>query len=196
MLTAYKDSKFNKIDEEELINEFKIVFDYYKEKKVNIEKEMQNGKLFLFRFKKAKELIQIYKIFELLTAAIATIIEYNKNPNPSSKQQQEYNIIKERGKKIINFKKKEENLRIKKDPELDNIKLFSEVESNENNSNNSINNINLYTINDDFETKKDCHLLKNNAINFIPQIEINFSDDNRNNERTNNKFKTRIKRNI
>ena len=25
--------------------------------------------------------------------------------------------------------------------------------------------------------KKDCHLLKNNAINFIPQIEINFSDD-------------------
>ena len=196
MLTAYKDSKFNKIDEEELINEFKIVFDYYKEKKVNIEKEMQNGKLFLFRFKKAKELIQIYKIFELLTAAIATIIEYNKNPNPSSKQQQEYNIIKERGKKIINFKKKEENLRIKKDPELDNIKLFSEVESNENNFNNSINNINLYTINDDFETKKDCHLLKNNAINFIPQIEINFSDDNRNNERTNNKFKTKIKRNI
>ena len=148
MLTAYKDSKFNKIDEEELINEFKIVFDYYKEKKVNIEKEMQNGKLFLFRFKKAKELIQIYKIFELLTAAIATIIEYNKNPNPSSKQQQEYNIIKERGKKIINFKKKEENLRIKKDPELDNIKLFSEVESNENNSNNSINNTNLYTINE------------------------------------------------
>ena len=148
MLTAYKDSKFNKIDEEELINEFKIVFDYYKEKKVNIEKEMQNGKLFLFRFKKAKELIQIYKIFELLTAAIATIIEYNKNPNPSSKQQQEYNIIKKRGKKIINFKKKEENLRIKKDPELDNIKLFSEVESNENNSNNSINNTNLYTINE------------------------------------------------
>ena len=114
MLTAYKDSKFNKIDEEELIKEFKIVFDYYKEKKGNIEKEMHNGKLFLFRFKKAKELIQIYKIFELLTDAIAAIIEYNKNPNPSSKQQQEYNIIKERGKKIINFKKKEENLRIKK----------------------------------------------------------------------------------
>ena len=177
MLIAYEDSQFNNIGEEMLIDEFKLVFKFYQEKKRNIEKEMQNGKLFLFRFKKAKELIQIYKIFELLTNSIFIIIEYNKNPNPSRKQRLEYNKIKKRGKKIINFKKKEENSLIKKEPELDAIKLFSEEESNENNTNNSINNTYLNTINDNFEIKKDCHLLKNNAINFIPQIEINFPDN-------------------
>ena len=74
MLSKYKECKFNKSNEEDLINEFKIVFDYYQEKKSKIDKEIEGKKLFLFRFKKAKELIQIYKIFELLTDAIFKII--------------------------------------------------------------------------------------------------------------------------
>ena len=177
MLSKYKECKFNKSNEEDLINEFKIVFDFYQEKKSKIDKEIEGKKLFLFRFKKAKELIQIYKIFELLTDAISKIIEYKKISYPSDKELQEYNKIKVRGKKIINFKNKEENSIIKKDPELDEIIFFSEEESNKQGSNNSIKNTNLNTLNDDFETRKDCHLIKNNMINFIPQIEINFSDD-------------------
>ena len=64
MISKYKEYKFNKSNEEDLINEFKIVFDYYQEKKSKKDKEIEGKKLFLFRFKKAKELIQIYKIFD------------------------------------------------------------------------------------------------------------------------------------
>ena len=68
ILSEYKNCNFKITEEEELINEFKKVFDFYKEKKAKIEKELEGErKLFLFRFKKAKELIQIYKIFELQT---------------------------------------------------------------------------------------------------------------------------------
>ena len=35
----------------------------------------------------------------------------------------------------------------------------------------------INTINDNFELRKDCHIIKNNTINFIPQLEINFSDN-------------------
>ena len=64
-----------------------------------------------------------------------------------------------------------------KDQELDNIKLFSGEELNSINFNNSPKNTLLKTIIDDFEIKRDCHLIKNNTINFIPQIEIIFSDN-------------------
>ena len=63
-----------------------------------------------------------------------------------------------------------------KDQELDNIKFFSGEELNNMNFNNSPKNTFLKTIIDDFEIKRDCHLIKNNKINFIPQIEIIFSD--------------------
>ena len=178
ILSEYKKCKFNIVGEEELINEFEKVFSFYKEKKSKIEKELEGGKkLFLYRFKKAQELIQIYKIFELQTDVLFNLIEYHKNPNQSNKQQQNFLKLKERGQKIINFKKKEENLIIKKDPELDKIKFFSGEDLNTNDSQNSIKNTFINTINDNFEMKKDCHLIKNNAINFIPQIQINFSDN-------------------
>ena len=32
-------------------------------------------------------------------------------------------------------------------------------------------------MNDDFEIKKDCHLIKNDLLNFIPQIELNFDEN-------------------
>ena len=79
-------------------------------------------------------------------------------------------------KKLLISKKKEESLIVIKDQELDNIKLFSGEELNSINFKNSPKNTFLKTINDVFEIKRDCHLIKNNTINFIPQIEIIFSD--------------------
>ena len=131
-------------------------------------------KLYSFRFRKTKEMIQIYKIFELQTDILYNLIEYHKNPNLNSKQKKDLLLLKELIKKIINLKKKEEDLTIKKDPRFDNIKFFSDVEKD---SQNSINNTFINTLNDNFEMRKDCHILKNNALNFIPQLEINFSDD-------------------
>ena len=181
MLSEYKDCKFNIAEEQELINELEKVFNFYKEKKSKIEKEIKDEKkLFLFRFRKSKEMIQIYKIFELQTDILFNLIEYHKNPSPNSKQQKYFLKIKERGKNIIKFKKKEENLIVKRDPELDKIKFFYGENSNNiinNDSNNSIKNTFINTINDNFELRKDCHIIKNNTINFIPQLEINFSDN-------------------
>ena len=176
MFYAYKDCKFNKPNEEELIINLKEVYYFYKEKKIKIEEGIKNAKLFLFRFKKAKELIQIYKIFELITDIIDSIIQYNKSSKNFILSDKIYLQVITRAKKIINFQKDEERLIVNKDPELDNIKLFSGDILNNINSKNSPKNLILKTIYDDFEIKRDCHLIKNNTINFIPQIEIIFSD--------------------
>ena len=66
-------------------------------------------KLFKFRFRNGKQMIQIYKIFEIETEILNNLIEYHNNPNPSKKQQQDLLKIKERIKSIINFKKKKKN---------------------------------------------------------------------------------------
>jgi hypothetical protein len=121
-------------------------------------------------------MIQIYKIFEIETEILFNLIEYHKNSNPSSKQDEDLLVIKEKIYKIINFKKKEEDLTFKKDPELD-IKFFTDENVIEKDSQNSIKNTLIKTLNDNFEMKKDCHLIKNNALNFIPQLEINFDDN-------------------
>ena len=57
MLYSYKNKKFYNPNEENLLMEFKEVYYFYREKKMKIEKEMEGKKLFMFRFKKAKELI-------------------------------------------------------------------------------------------------------------------------------------------
>ncbi len=177
ILSEYKDYKFNIAEEEKLINDLETVFKYYKEKKTKIEKEIEDDKkLYLFRFQKAKEMIQIYKIFEIQTEILFNLIEYHKNSNPSCKQDENLLVIKEKINTILNFKKKEEDLTFKKDPELD-IKFFADENVVEKDSQNSIKNTLIKTLNDNFEMKKDCHLIKNNALNFIPQLEINFDDN-------------------
>ena len=89
-------------------------------------------------------------------------------------------------KKSSIFKKNKQQS-FEKIPEFDNIKIFSEEVIGEDNddknkediliNNNRNNNTILKTINDDIKITKDCHLIKNNLINFIPQIEINFSKE-------------------
>ena len=177
MLYSYKNKKFYNPNEENLLMEFKEVYYFYREKKMKIEKEMEGKKLFMFRFKKAKELIQIYKIFELLTDAVSKIIEYNEVKSNINMGNKHYLKVIERGKKIINFKKKEEKMMRKRDPALDKIKLFSVQESDNVDPNNITKNTFLKTLNDNFENKKDCHLIRNSTINFIPQIEIIFAED-------------------
>ena len=107
MLSKYKECNFNIPEEEKLINELETVFNYYKKKKSKIEKEIEDvKKLYSFRFRKTKEMIQIYKIFELQTDILYNLIEYHKNPNLNSKQKKDLLLLKELIKKNINLKKK------------------------------------------------------------------------------------------
>ena len=134
-------------------------------------------------------MIQIYKIFEMETKILINLKKYNENKNPNDEEKKEYLEKLEIAKTIIDFKKKEELKQFKRIPELDNVKIFSEEiigkdnydenkeDSSINNNKNTKNNTILKTLNDDFKNCKDCHLIKNNLLNFIPQIEINFSEE-------------------
>ncbi len=132
--------------------------------------------------------MQIYKIYEMETKILLNLKTYKNNKNPNDYEKKEYLKNLEYSKEIINFKKNEEKKEMNNNPEFDDIKVFSdEIIGNENNienkEDNSINKKNnkyntiLKTIKDDFKNCKDCHLIKNNVLNFIPQIEINFSDE-------------------
>ena len=48
MLSEYKDCKFNIAEEQELINELEKVFNFYKEKKSKIEKEIKDEKNYFY----------------------------------------------------------------------------------------------------------------------------------------------------
>jgi len=191
VLKDYKNNYTYKTkEEEEIIKNLEYTYYYYKEKQKKIEKELEDPKkLFSFRLKKNKEMIQIYKIFEIEKEILLNIKEYNDNKSPNDKEKNQYLKKLENAQKIINFQKKEEAKQLKKIPEFDDIKIFSEEiigESNDdknkedtliNNNKNTKNNTILKTINDDFKNSKDCHLIKNNLITFIPQIEIKFSEE-------------------
>jgi hypothetical protein len=191
MLKDYKNNNTYKTkEEEEIIKNLENTYYYYKEKQKKIEKELEDPKkLYSFRWKKNKEMLQIYKIFEMEKKVLQNIKIYNDNKSPNDKEKKEYLQKLESAKKIIEFQQKEEIKQFKRKQELDNIKIFNEEiigednydKNNEdtliNNNTNTKNNTILKTINDDFKNSKDCHLIKNNLINFIPQIEINFSDE-------------------
>ena len=80
-------------------------------------------------------------------------------------------------KEIIKFTKKLENSLFVRNPELENIKLFNNYNVPNSHIEKEKYNTIIKTINDDFITKKDCHLIKTNTIDFIPQIELVFSED-------------------
>ena len=172
-------------EEEEILKVLENTYYYYKEKQNNISKDLQDSqKLYSFRLKNYKKMIQIYIIFEMGKKILLNLIKYNDNKNPNDEEKKEYLEQLEIAKKIIDFKKKEELKEFKKIPELNDIKIFSkeiigenEEDTSINNKNNTKNNTILKTIKDDFKNSKDCHLIKNNLLNFIPQIEINFSEE-------------------
>ena len=80
-------------------------------------------------------------------------------------------------KQIIKFKNEEQANMFIRDPQLDNIKLFENVETekelNKKSNNNTINK----TIDDKFEIQKDCHIIKNDLLDFVPKIELNFDEN-------------------
>ena len=57
------------------------------------------------------------------------------------------------------------------------MKFFTKKDIINKDSQNSIKNTFIKTLNDNLDIKKDCHIIKNNSIKFIPKLEIIFSDD-------------------
>ena len=180
LLNIYNNNN-NSNKEQELqtiINELEIVFNFYNNKKNKLIKDLENqNKLFLYRFRKNKEIIQIYKIFEIVTDILFYIIEYIKIENPDNFQKDMYYKKISCANQIIQFKEKEEKNMIHRDPELDNIKIFEGILTEEGLNHKIEHNTIIKTMEDNFEIKKDCHLIKNDLLNIFPQIEIKFSEN-------------------
>lgn len=175
---------YNHLDSEKenelptIIDKLENVFIFYNNKKIKLIKDLENqNKLFTYRFKKNKEIMQIYKIFEIQTDILFYIIEYIKIKNPNNYQKKIYNEKILCANRIIKFKEDEEKKEVHRDPELDNIKIFEDILTEEELKQKSKNNTIFKTMEDNFEIKKDCHLIKNDLLNFIPQIELNFNEN-------------------
>ena len=161
-----------------IIDKLENIFIFYNNKKIKLIKDLENqNKLFTYRFKKNKEIMQIYKIFEIQTDILFYIIEYIKIENPNNYQKEIYNEKILCAHRIIKFKEDEEKKEVHRDPELDNIKIFEDILTEEELKQKSKNNTIIKTMEDNFEIKKDCHLIKNDFLNFIPQIELNFDEN-------------------
>ena len=199
VLEQYKKLNINNEEEEKIIKELEKIYKYYKDKQKIISKKLDesNKLLFKFRIKKTQEMIQIQKILEMETNILCRLIDYHKDMNQNNENKENYIKIIEIAKKLLSFQKKEESKSFKRDPELDKIKIFDnsddddEEEENETKNENKKYNKNiqkaskyntiLKTVDDPFRSRRDCHLIKNNVINFIPKIEINFSDEMKDN---------------
>lgn len=132
MLSIYRKTESDrKMEEKELVNELDNAYNYFLKVKKQMENDLEKRKdlLFLYRMKKATEIIQIYKLFEFQTDILKFLIEFNKDKNPNAKLKSEYSQKIKIGKDIINFRKTYENSLFKRDPELDKIKLFNENDS-------------------------------------------------------------------
>ena len=179
MLNKYNETNILKSKElEDIILELKEVYDYFKQKLITLKNEIENrNKLYVYRFEKTRKIIQIYKVFESETDIIYYFIEYIQIQIPHEYQREMYNEKLEIAKKIIKLRKDDENNVFYRDPNLENIKIFEGEEKEKLYKEKSINNTIIKTLSDDFEIKKDCHLIKNDLLNFIPQLELNFDEN-------------------
>ena len=127
LLIEYKKNNlFSDQERNKVITELEKVYDFLSERKKILDDEIkdQNHKLFFYIFKKVKDIIQIYKIFEIMTKIILYFIEYDKILSPNEYQKEVYILKMRNAKEIIKFKKKKENSLIKRNPDLDDVKLF------------------------------------------------------------------------
>ena len=116
---------------ESIILQLEEVYKFFFELKEKTERELeeQNNKLRLFVFRKAKIMIQIFKIFEIMTDIVSFIIEYHKNFCPYYQRKKYYSLL-EKASQIIIFRKNYEKALFKRDPYLEEIKLFENIDIN------------------------------------------------------------------
>ena len=180
LLKIFKENYLNNniIELNDIIFSLEDVYFFYKEKKELLDKDLENvNKLYVYRFKKIKEKMEIFKLFETITDILFYFIEYVKIENPDNSQNEMLNKKISNAKQIIKFKNEEQANMFIRDPQLDNVKLFenlkTEKELNKKSNNNTINK----TIDDKFEIQKDCHIIKNDLLDFVPKIELNFDEN-------------------
>ena len=143
-----------------------------------LDKDLENSnKLYVYRFKKVKEKMQIFKLFEIITDIIFYFIEYIKIKEPDIYQKEMYSKKIANAKEIIEFKNKEKANAFYRDPKLENIKMFEGIHTENELKERSKNNTIIKTIEDNFEIQKDCHIIKNDSLDFIPKIELDFSEN-------------------
>jgi hypothetical protein len=79
------------------------VYNYYKQKLISLQKEIENtNKLYVYRFKKTKEINQIYKILEIEADIIYYFKEFIQIQLPEEYQKETSNKKCELAKKILN----------------------------------------------------------------------------------------------
>ena len=82
------------------------MYNYYKQKLFSLQKEIENtNKLYVYRFKKIKEIIQIYKILEIEADIIYYFKEFIQIQLPDEDQKEMFNKKCELTKKIIKLRK-------------------------------------------------------------------------------------------
>ena len=160
---------------EDTILSLEEVYIFYKEKLKKLEKDLEDqNKLYVYRFKKVKEKMEIYKIFEMITDIIFYFTEYIKIREPNYNQKDMYLKKISKAKEIIKVKNKEKANTFYRDPNLEGIKFFEGGKTFKELKERAKNNTIAKTIEYTFEIQKDCYLIKNNFLDFIPKIELNF----------------------
>lgn len=107
LLENYNEIDIPKSQEiEDIVFELKDVYNYYKQKLFSLQKEIENtNKLYVYRFKKIKEIIQIYKILEIEADIIYYFKEFIQIQLPDEDQKEMFNKKCELTKKIIKLRK-------------------------------------------------------------------------------------------
>ena len=107
LLENYNEIDIPKSQEiEDIVFELKDVYNYYKQKLFSLQKEIENtNKLYVYRFKKIKEIIQIYKILEIEADIIYYFKEFIQIQLPDEDQKEMFNKKCELTKKIVKLRK-------------------------------------------------------------------------------------------
>ena len=161
-----------------------------------LEKDLENpNKLYVYRFKKVKAKMEIFKLFEIITDIMFYFIEYIKIESPDDYQKEMYSKKISKAQEIFQLKKEEEEEAntFYRDPKLEEIKFFENTHTEQELKEKSKNNTIIKTMDDNFEIQKDCHIIKNEMLDFVPKIELDFSENIEMNEELFKVLKSELK---
>jgi len=195
MIRNYENIDYFKPKElEDIIIQLKEVHIFYQEKLKQLEKDLENpNKLYVYRFKKVKAKMEIFKLFEIITDIMFYFIEYIKIESPDDYQNEMYSKKISKAQEIFQLKKEEEANTFYRDPKLEEIKFFENTHTEQELKEKSKNNTIIKTMDDNFEIQKDCHIIKNEMLDFVPKIELDFSENIEMNEELFKVLKSELK---
>ena len=195
MIRNYENIDYFKPKElEDIIIQLKEVHIFYQEKLKQLEKDLENpNKLYVYRFKKVKAKMEIFKLFEIITDIMFYFIEYIKIESPDDYQKEMYPKKISKAQEIFQLKKEEEANTFYRDPKLEEIKFFENTHTEQELKEKSKNNTIIKTMDDNFEIQKDCHIIKNEMLDFVPKIELDFSENIEMNEELFKVLKSELK---